>query len=31
MASGMKQTETAAHNLHELGQKLKQVVERYKV
>ncbi|MGH8056116.1 MAG: methyl-accepting chemotaxis protein [Candidatus Entotheonellia bacterium] len=26
-----KQTETAAQNLHELGQKLKQLVERYKV
>lgn len=27
---GTKQTETAAHNLHELGQKLKKLVEQYK-
>jgi methyl-accepting chemotaxis protein len=26
-----KQAETAAQNLHELGQKLKQVIDRYKV
>jgi methyl-accepting chemotaxis protein len=30
-AAGTKQAETAAHNLHELGQKLKQVVEQYRV
>jgi methyl-accepting chemotaxis protein len=29
--AGTKQTETAAHSLHEVGQKLKQTVERYKV
>jgi len=29
--AGTKQTETAAQNLHELGQRLKQTVERYKV
>jgi methyl-accepting chemotaxis protein len=29
--TGTKQTETAAHNIHELGQKLKQLVARYKV
>lgn len=29
--AAMKQTETSARNLRELGQKLKQVVERYKV
>jgi methyl-accepting chemotaxis protein len=29
--SGTKQTENAAHNIHELGQKLKQLVARYKV
>ncbi len=29
--TGTKQTETAAHNLHELGQKLKRLVEQYKV
>ncbi len=29
--TGTKQTEAAAQNLHELGQKLKQLVERYKV
>lgn len=29
--AGTKQTETAAQNLHELGQKLKLVVEQYKV
>lgn len=29
--AGTKQTETAAHGLHEVGQKLKQMVERYKV
>lgn len=30
-ASGAKQLETAAHNLKNLGQKLKQIIERYKV
>jgi methyl-accepting chemotaxis protein len=30
-AVGTKQAETAAHNLHELGQKLKQLVEQYRV
>src|SRR5882724_6584171 len=30
-AAGAKQTETAAHNLQELGQKLKQLVEQYRV
>jgi methyl-accepting chemotaxis protein len=30
-AVGTKQAETAAHNLHELGQKLKQLVEQYQV
>ena len=29
--AGTKQAETAAHNLHELGQKLKQLVEQYRV
>jgi methyl-accepting chemotaxis protein len=29
--AGTKQAESAAQNLHELGQKLKQLVERYKV
>jgi hypothetical protein len=29
--AGTKQTETAAHSLHEVGQKLKQTVERYEV
>ncbi len=29
--AGTRQTETAARSLHELGQKLKQLVERYKV
>ena len=29
--AGTKQTETAAKNLHDLGQKLKQIVERYTV
>ena len=29
--AGTKQAETAAHNLHELGQKLKQMVEQYRV
>jgi methyl-accepting chemotaxis protein len=29
--AGTKQVETAAHNLHELGQKLKRLVEEYKV
>lgn len=29
--AGTKQTETAAGSIHELGQKLKQLVERYKV
>ncbi|HJV34847.1 PAS domain S-box protein [Geomonas sp.] len=29
-ASGMKQVESAVQNLHELGQKLKQLVEQYK-
>jgi len=29
--AGSKQAETAAHNLHELGQKLKQLVEQYRV
>ena len=29
--AGTKQAETAAHTLHELGQKLKQMVEQYKV
>ncbi len=29
--SGTKQAETAAHNLHELGQKLKRMVEQYQV
>jgi methyl-accepting chemotaxis protein len=29
--AGTKQTETAAQNLHDLGQKLKQIVERYTV
>ena len=29
--AGTKQAETSAHSLHELGQKLKQLVERYKV
>lgn len=30
-ASGAKQLETAAHNLKNLGQKLKQIIDRYKV
>ena len=30
-AAGTKQAETAARNLHELGQKLKRVVEQYRV
>jgi methyl-accepting chemotaxis protein len=30
-AASMKQAEIAAKSLHELGQKLKQLVERYKV
>lgn len=30
-ASGAKQLETSAHNLKNLGQKLKQIIERYKV
>jgi methyl-accepting chemotaxis protein len=30
-AASMRQSETAAKNLHELGQKLKQLVEQYKV
>jgi len=30
-AAGTKQAETAAQNLHELGQRLKQLVERYRV
>jgi methyl-accepting chemotaxis protein len=29
--AGTKQAETAAHNLHKLGQKLKQLVEQYRV
>ena len=29
--AGTKQTETAAHSLHELGQKLKRLVEQYKM
>jgi methyl-accepting chemotaxis protein len=29
--AGTRQTETAAHSLHELGQKLKQLVERFKM
>ncbi|MHB8743449.1 MAG: methyl-accepting chemotaxis protein [Sulfuricaulis sp.] len=29
--AGTKQAETSAHSLHELGQKLKQLLERYKV
>jgi methyl-accepting chemotaxis protein len=29
--AGTKQSEMAAHTLHELGQKLKQMVEQYKV
>jgi methyl-accepting chemotaxis protein len=29
--AGAKQLETAARNLNELGQRLKQMVERYKV
>ncbi len=29
--AGTRQTETAAHNLHELGQKLKKLVEQYKM
>jgi len=29
--SGTKQAETAAHNLHELGQRLKQMVGQYRV
>jgi len=28
--AGTKQAETAAHNLHELGQKLKQLVEQHR-
>jgi methyl-accepting chemotaxis protein len=27
--SGIKQTQIAAHNLNELGQKLKEVIERF--
>lgn len=30
-AASMKQSETAAKGLYELGQKLKQLVEQYKV
>ena len=30
-ATSMMQTEKAAKNLHELGQKLKQLVEQYKI
>ena len=29
--AGAKQLETAARNLNELGQRLKQMIERYKV
>lgn len=29
--AGTKQAETAAHSLHELGQKFKQLVEQYRV
>ncbi|HWP59042.1 MAG TPA: hypothetical protein VNL14_14210, partial [Candidatus Acidoferrales bacterium] len=29
--AGTKQAETAAHNLNELGQRLKQMVERYRL
>jgi len=29
--AGTKQAETAAHNLNELGQKLKGIVEQYKL
>jgi methyl-accepting chemotaxis protein len=29
--SGTRQAEAAAQNLHELGQKLKQLTEKYKV
>jgi methyl-accepting chemotaxis protein len=29
--AGTRQAETAAHSLHELGQKLKQLAEQYKV
>ena len=29
--AGTKQAETAAHNLHALGQKLKKLVEQYQV
>jgi methyl-accepting chemotaxis protein len=30
-AAGTKQAETAAHNLHELGQKFKQLLEQYRL
>ncbi len=29
--AGTRQAETAAHSLHELGQKLKQLAQQYKV
>jgi methyl-accepting chemotaxis protein len=30
-AVGTRQAEAAAHNLHELGQRLKQLAEKYRV